>query len=233
MEGRSSSLYHPLDSPRHPNISQWVHLVHSCCGCGKICLCHSSSAGRKVKKKCKNMENKISDLIFRVLRYSIQLFIFPVIFLAVIFNIPRFYELETCLTLNSSRDLNMTFSCDQVIENKTSESCKIAICPTDLRKSFHYCRDYVLIANFVMMVLVPLLTLSTLNWHIHRFITVFSRSIVNTSSRQKRDQRIAAILIIIILVFTCCHVPRVVINVYEVRIHKHLMIIFGSLLTCR
>ena len=102
-------------------------------------------------------------------------------------------------------------------EIESSESaCKVEICPTDLRKSLSYCRDYILIANFVMMVFIPLVILSAVNCHIYRFITI-SASSITTSSRQKRDQRIARILIVIVMVFTCCNVPRAVINLYEVR----------------
>ena len=148
-----------------------------------------------------------------------MLYIFPVILLAVIFNISRFYELETCLRVNSTQVLNVTSQCEKASDNESSESpCKVSICPTDMRKSLSYCRDYILIANFVVMVFIPLLVLSAVNCHIYRFITVSARSITNTSSRQKRDQRIARILIVIVLVFTSCNVPRAVINLYEVRV---------------
>ena len=153
-----------------------------------------------------------------MLRYSSLLYIFPVILLAGIFNISRFYELETCLKVNKTKVLNLTSECQKVVINGSAQTpCKLSICPTEMRKSLSYCRDYILIANFVMMVFIPLLILSAVNCHIYRFITMSARSISNTSSRQKRDQRIAKILIVIVLVFTCCNVPRAVINMYEVR----------------
>ena len=154
-------------------------------------------------------------------------YIFPVILLAVLFNISRFYELETCLKVNNTLVLNVTLQCEEMIQNKSSESpCKISICPTQLRKNFSYCRDYILIANFVMMVFIPLLILSSVNCHIYRFITASASSITKTSSREKRDQRIAGILIIIVMVFTCCNVPRAVINLYEVSIKKEVLFKF-------
>ena len=38
-----------------------------------------------------------------------------------------------------------------------------------------------------------------------------------TSLRQKRDQKIAAILILLVSVFACCNFVRIVTNVYEVK----------------
>ena len=146
-----------------------------------------------------------------------MLYIFPVIIFVTVFNIPRLYELETCLTLNSTRVTNVTTQCEKVTQLEGSESaCKISICTTELRNNFNYCRDYILIANFVMMVFIPLVILSVVNCHLYRFITISGKSINKTSSRQKRDQRIARILIIIVMVFTCCNVPRAIINLYEV-----------------
>ena len=43
-----------------------------------------------------------------------------------------------------------------------------------------------------------------------------------TTTRQKRDQSIAMIMILIVVVFTSCNVVRIVVNVYEVR---HVMIL--------
>jgi hypothetical protein len=43
-----------------------------------------------------------------------------------------------------------------------------------------------------------------------------------TTSRQKRDQSIAMILVLIVVVFTSCNVVRIVVNVYEVCIAKIL-----------
>ena len=39
----------------------------------------------------------------------------------------------------------------------------LKVCATDLRDSYRYCRDYLLIANFVVMALVPFLLLVIFN----------------------------------------------------------------------
>ena len=157
-------------------------------------------------------------ITFRVLLHSSLFYIFPVVIFVTVFNIPRFYELETCVTFNNTRVTNITKQCEKVTQNEGSESsCKISFCTTELRNNFNYCRDYILIANFMMMVFIPLVILSLVNCHLYRFITLSARSITKTSSRQNREQGIARILLIIVLIFTCCNVPRAVINIYEVR----------------
>ena len=52
----------------------------------------------------------------------------------------------------------------------------LQVCTTALRDSYTYCRDYLLIANFVVMALVPFLLLIILNSLTFRII----RSIVLT-----------------------------------------------------
>ena len=112
-------------------------------------------------------------ITFRVLLHSSLFYIFPVVIFVTVFNIPRFYELETCVTFNNTRVTNITKQCEKVTQNEGSESsCKISICTTELRNNFNYCRDYILIANFMMMVFIPLVILSLVNCHLYRFITI-------------------------------------------------------------
>ena len=92
-------------------------------------------------------------LFIRLLSYSSHIYILPVILLAVVFNISRFSELETCTTINTTRVINITLECQHIHPTP----CKLSICPTKLRESLSYCRDYILIANFVIMVFIPLL----------------------------------------------------------------------------
>ena len=151
-------------------------------------------------------------LFFRMFSYSSHIYILPVILLAVVFNISRFSELETCITLNTTRVINITLEC----QHNHSIPCKLSICPTKLRESLSYCRDYILIANFVIMVFIPLLILTIVHYHIYRSITISASNITRTTTRQKREQSIVRILLAIVLVFTVCNIPRAVINLYEV-----------------
>ena len=40
------------------------------------------------------------------------------------------------------------------------------------------------------------------------------------TARQKRDQSIAMILVLIVVVFTSCNVLKIIVNLYEVRIGR-------------
>ena len=91
------------------------------------------------------------------------------------------------------------------------------ICPSEMRTDASYIRDYILLANFLVMALVPFLVLSLTNSCIYRSISRASRHSSKTSARQKRDKNIAMILVGIVLVFSFCNIFRLIINIYEVR----------------
>ena len=86
-----------------------------------------------------------------------------------------------------------------------------------LRKKLSYTRDYILIANFLMMALIPFLLLALLNYMLFRTIQDSGKKNRKTTTRQKRDQKIATILILVVLVFGCCNFVRIITNMYEVR----------------
>jgi hypothetical protein len=46
----------------------------------------------------------------------------------------------------------------------------IHLCPTELREDPVYVRDYILLANFLVMLLLPFLLLSLLNFLLYRTI---------------------------------------------------------------
>ena len=131
--------------------------------------------------------------------FSSIIYIVPVIFLSILWNIPRFMELKTCY--KSVSNISITFP---------------EICPTILRTKLSYTRDYILIANFLMMALIPFLLLAILNYMLFRTIQLSGKKNKKTTTRQKRDQKIAAILILIVLVFGCCNFVRIITNMYEV-----------------
>ena len=89
-------------------------------------------------------------------------------------------------------------------------------------------RDYILIANFVGMALLPFLLLAALNFKLYATIRVFvisSTTVIitdvpfkesgaknqKTTHRQKRDRQIASLLIILVIVFGVCNIVRVTI----------------------
>ena len=105
---------------------------------------------------------------------------------SVIFNIPHFFELRTELT-----PMNETFFNDSLGENITEEVIKPQVAPTELRDNLDYSRDYVLIANSVALVFIPILTLIILNSFIFRTISQATRRHNEISSQQRRDNSVS------------------------------------------
>ena len=82
-------------------------------------------------------------------------------------------------------------------------------------------RDYILIVNFILMSLIPFFVLTSLNYSL--FLTIKrsgqrcqQQQGQRAGARQRRDQGIAAMLILVVLVFGLCNIIRIIINVYEV-----------------
>ena len=90
------------------------------------------------------------------------------------------------------------------------------VCATALRDNYNYCRDYVLIANFLVMALIPFLLLVILNSLTFQVIRMSTRYNARTTKRQQRDQGIAKMFVFIVSVFFFCNTPRIVLNTFEV-----------------
>ena len=103
--------------------------------------------------------------------------------------------------------------------NTSYQEATLSICSSDLRDDTNYVRYYILLANFIVMALVPLLILSVLNTLLYKAVSRSGSIQARRSSRRnKRDQSIALILIGIVIVFAFCNVFRIIINLYEVMI---------------
>ena len=158
--------------------------------------------------------HKLYVMIWKVVllpRFTSGFYIFSVILLTSFWNIPRFLELQTCYILNNTK---VSFC-----EVRNQSDCQVNLCATELRQNLQYCRDYILIGNFVVMVFLPLFLLSIFNGYLYHVLAKSSRKNRRQSirSRPKRDQGIATILITIVIVFGFCNVPRVFLNLFEVR----------------
>ena len=92
------------------------------------------------------------------------------------------------------------------------------VCKYELRDDFNYCRDYLLIANFIVMALIPFLLLIFINTLTFRIIRISTRNNNRTSKRERRDQGIARMFVVIVLVFFFCNTPRIILNIYEVKL---------------
>ena len=144
----------------------------------------------------------------RISSISSSVYILPTIILSIIWNIPRFNELYTCIKRG-----NESFHISEVSSNVTGT---LSVCMTSMRENPSYTRDYILLANFFLMAFLPFLILIITNSLIYKTITSVSNLNKKTSSRQKRDQSIAMILVGIVIVFGFCNTFRIIINLYEV-----------------
>ena len=140
---------------------------------------------------------------------SSKIYILPTILLSILWNIPRFNELYTCIQRE-----NQTYKAHYFTAEEYS------ICPTPMRNDPHYIGGYILLANFFMMAFIPFFVLTITNCLIYSTISNMTSLNKKTSSRQKRDHNIAMILVGIVIVFSFCNIFRMIINLYEVSRNK-------------
>ena len=129
---------------------------------------------------------------------------------SLIFNIPRFFELRSEL-----KPTNLTYFNETLNDYAVGEVLCPGLVPTDLRKNPTYTRDYVLIANSVALVFVPMLILIVLNSFIFQRIRKATQRHNAISSHQRRDHSVTMMLFFIVIVFIICHSIRSIINTYE------------------
>ena len=92
--------------------------------------------------------------------------------------------------------------------NTTEEIMMPTLITTDFRKNQSYSRDYVLIANSIALVFIPMIVLLVLNCLIFREISRATQRHNAISSHQRRDHSVAKMLIFIVVCFILCHSIR-------------------------
>ncbi|TRY70052.1 hypothetical protein TCAL_04844 [Tigriopus californicus] len=145
----------------------------------------------------------------RVANYVIPVFIF-----SVIFNIPKFFEVEFVVKQDVDQNTNQT-----IYQTLAS--------PTDLRLNDTYVIFYVNAARLLVQGIIPFVLLSILNYRIYWVIkrrreminrpAFESQNVRSSSAAQKKanETQQAVVLFIIVLLFFICHTPRFVLNVHE------------------
>ena len=133
----------------------------------------------------------------------------------------RWNELYTCIKISQNESIPVSRTI--LFTNSTNYSSwgggvNISICATPMRDSSGYTRDYILLANFLVMAFIPFLILTAINSMLYRTITKSTTANMRSSNRQKRDLSIAMILVGIVVVFVICNIFRIIINLYEVKI---------------
>ena len=99
------------------------------------------------------------------------------------------------------------------------------VCSTSLRDNYTYSRDFLLIANFVVMAFIPFLLLIIFNSLTFKIIRQSSLTSGRRSSRQRRDLRIASMFISIVIIFFICNMPRMFLNTLDVRMSSNYFLI--------
>ena len=158
------------------------------------------------------------SLIFRLFDKSL-VYLLPVTLLTVCWNIPKFFELYTCY-LPSNLNMTTTNITDITDDEDLKTENFPEVCKYELRDDFNYCRDYLLIANFIVMALIPFLLLIIVNTFTFRIIRISTRNNKRTSKRERRDQGIARMFVFIVFVFFFCNTPRIILNIFEVKLLK-------------
>jgi len=122
-----------------------------------------------------------------------------IVFFSVAYNFVKFFELDI-----TSFELN--------INNTNISKVVYYVNGTWLRKHPVYSLNYIMIGNFFVMNLLPLLILTVCNYFIYKTV---SRSRMVRATRHRRDRTMSVLLLTIVMVFIICNMARVACNLYE------------------
>jgi len=132
-------------------------------------------------------------------------YILPSVLFSVLFNIPRFLELET-------------------VEKPSEDKVILDITATELRQNIYYRHIYIIYLNLLVHGLLPLSSLLFMNISIYRNLKQFSGDNPCVENPRDRDRSrrlsevtLARISCIIVGVFVVCHSIRWLPNIYEMR----------------
>ena len=189
----------------------------------------------------------------RVVRSSLKqqliTHLLPGVIFAVIYYIPRFFELyvgdrNKCKHYSNDILLNINGTMEETQETDEKENCmpEYGIMPTSLRSNPTYVFWYIIVANLTLTAFLPLFVLTFLNFRIIKSLKKFShnkRSLKTGDSRTyadspcQRQSKTAStpttdvkktfILFSIVLLFAICHSLRVTFNIDEFIINMEEM----------
>jgi len=126
--------------------------------------------------------------------FTARVLVILIIIFAVCYNFIKFFELTTEQV--------------KVEEDGVDTYTYIELKPTWLRTHPLYSIGYIVVINFLVMSLTPLVVLGVLNFLIYK-------SLSKITQNQNSDSTMAALLFSIVIVFLCCHSPRLILNIYE------------------
>ena len=157
-------------------------------------------------------------------------FVGPVILMSIIFYLPKFFDLEI-----GELDKSYYETCDDGKEdiNGTQNDTNANPCPTnmkkyviegtELRKNHQFVLWYVNVANFIVTVFIPLISLIYLNVRTYSKVLLFLRrqpskiavEVSMAAKERSKDIQQAYQLFAIVFLFVLCHALRVSLNIEE------------------
>ena len=136
----------------------------------------------------------------------------PVTLFAILFNVPTFFELS--VSYYEHEDLYFNNTLNSTSQNKTPQQQNIPmLIPTDLRLHPSYVTYYINYGRLFITGIVPFLGLFFCN--IMVFIKMKQLTRFSEQSNSKKEYELARVLVVIVLIFIICHIPRLGLNLDE------------------
>lgn len=114
---------------------------------------------------------------------------------SIVYNLPRFFEVE--IKANEQTGVRM-------------------IVQTSLRLNETYRLVYYIALNLLLTHVIPLTTLTVLNFKIHKQIKAANINRAQLSASQRSELNVSSMLMVLVLIFIICNVPAFIVNVLEV-----------------
>ena len=124
-------------------------------------------------------------------------FYYQFFFISIIYNIPRFFELEWLVHI--------------VERNESNISIELGTFPTELRRNTKYVEIYILWCDVVILGALPMMLLMYLNVQILKEMRKYKSFVLkdkNKETERKNQQQMANINLVIGSIFIICHCFR-------------------------
>ena len=143
-------------------------------------------------------------------------YILPVLLLSFMLNIPKFLEGEIRWYPENDTfqgdDLNLTSS--DYVEEEVRVSVP-AYRPTELRKDSNYIKFYKTYFRLFSTAVIPFLALIFINLRIIADLSHMKPKRFGSQRKLWKEMNMFLVLLCIVIIFICCHVPRVIIDIFE------------------
>lgn len=138
-------------------------------------------------------------------------YILPVLLLSFILNIPKFLEGEIKWEREDSwGHLNRTEKINLNIKEWIPASR-----PTELRKDSNYIKFYKTYFRLFSTAVIPFLVLIVINARIIIELKQVKAKRFGSQRKLWKEMNMFLVLLCIVVIFVCCHVPRVIIDIWE------------------